>query len=222
MPKLVIFDCDGVLVDSEAGHNKLFIDLLKEYNHHMSEEEGLRLFTGMIPQEARRYVKDQFGIEITDEHWKEHLNPEIFLPLLASDLKPLMHSTLQYLHDKKIQKCVGSNGILEMIHYKLRHTDQKQFFEDAHIFSVDHVKNPKPAPDLFLFAAKQMGYQPEDCLVVEDSAVGIAAAKAAGIPVIGFLGGSHTKDQSYVNKIKGFNVPIAHSAEEVLGHILSH
>lgn len=219
MQKLIIFDCDGVLVDSEIIHNKHTIELLAEHGHEMTEEDGFHLFTGVYPDEAQRYLKDTFDVHISAEKWDALFEPEIVLPAFEKHLQPLMKATLQLLHDRQIAQCIGSNSQLDMIHHKLRFTDQKQFFHDDHIFSADHVAHPKPAPDLFLFAAQQMGFQPADCLVVEDSVTGIEAALAAKIPVIGFLGGSHTKNQKYINKIKAYNIPMAYSAEDVFARI---
>jgi HAD superfamily hydrolase (TIGR01509 family) len=222
MQKLIIFDCDGVLVDSEVIHNKHTLELLAEHGHAMTEDEGFHLFTGVYPDEAQRYLKETLDIHIPVEKWDMLFESEFVLPYFEKSLQPLMKSTLQLLHDRKIQKCVGSNSQLDMIHHKLRFTDQKQFFHDDHIFSADHVEQAKPAPDLFLFAVKQMGFLPDDCIVVEDSTTGIEAALAAKIPVIGFLGGSHTQNQGYIDKIKAYNIPMAYSAEDVFARIEEH
>ena len=222
MQKLIIFDCDGVLVDSEVLHNKHTIELLAEHGHMMTELEGFSLFAGMPHDGVHQYMKDTFDVHIPMERWDQQLEPEMVLSSFEAELQPLMKSTLQLLHDRQMPKCIGSNSQLDMIHHKLRFTDQKQFFDDAHIFSADHVENPKPAPDLFLFAAKQMGFLPDNCIVVEDSTTGIEAALAANIPVIGFLGGSHTQNQKYIDKIKAYNIPMAFSAEDVFARIEAH
>lgn len=219
MQKLVIFDCDGVLVDSEIIHNRHTIDLIAEHGHTMTEEEGFHLFTGLYPPQAQRYLKDNFNVNISPEKWDRLFDPGIVLPAFEAELQSLMKPTLQLLHDRQIPKCIGSNSQLDMIHHKLRFTDQKQFFHDDHIFSADHVEYPKPAPDLFLLAAQKMAFHPDDCVVVEDSITGIEAALAAKIPVIGFLGGSHTKTQSYIEKIRAYNIPMAFSAEDVFTQI---
>lgn len=219
MQKLIIFDCDGVLVDSEIIHNKHTIDLIAEHGHTMTEEEGFHLFTGLYPPEAQRHLKEKFNVQIPPEKWDKLFDPAIVLPAFESALQPLMQSTLQLLHDRQIPRCVGSNSQLDMIHHKLRFTNQNKFFDDSHIFSAEHVAYPKPAPDLFLFAAQQMDFHPDDCIVIEDSMTGIEAALSAKIPVIGFLGGSHTKNQSYINKIKAYNIPMAFSAEDVFAQI---
>lgn len=219
MQKLIIFDCDGVLVDSEVIHNKQTLDLLAEYGHEMTEQEGFSLFTGMSTDLVHQYMKDKLDVHIPMERWDALLEPEAVMPAFEVELKSLMKSTLQLLHDRQIPRCVGSNSQLDMIHHKLLFTNQKQFFHDDHIFSADHVEHPKPAPDLFLFAANQMGFLPDNCIVVEDSATGIEAALAAKIPVIAFLGGSHTKNQGYIDKIKAYNIPMAYSAEDVFARI---
>ena len=195
------------------------LQLLAEYGHVMTEEEGFKLFTGLSLDHVQKHMKDVFSLDIPVERWSRQTEPEMVLSTFEAELKPLMKTTLQLLHDHQIPRCIGSNSELDMIYHKLRFTDQKQFFHDDHIFSADHVENLKPAPDLFLFAAQQMGYAPENCIVIEDSTTGIDAALAAGIPVIGFLGGSHTQNQDYIDKIKAYNIPMAYSAEDVFARI---
>jgi len=212
----------GVLVDSEVLHNKHTLELLAECGHIMTEEEGFKLFTRLSPDHAQRHTKDVFSLDIPTERWNKQTDPEVILSLFEKELKPLMKTTLQLLHDHQIPRCIGSNSELNMIHHKLRFTDQKQFFHDDHIFSIDHAEHPKPAPDLFLFAAQQMGYTPDNCIVIEDSTTGIDAVLAAGMSVIGFLGGSHTRNQDYIDKIKAYNIPVAYSADEVFARIQEH
>ena len=84
------------------------------------------------------------------------------------------------------------------------------------MFTSQQVSKGKPAPDLFLFAASQMGFSPGDCIVIEDSAAGIEAAIAAGMHVVGFLGGSHAQYNWYQEKINKYNVPIAKNSNELL------
>lgn len=90
------------------------------------------------------------------------------------------------------------------------------YFNDRSIFTSQQVSNGKPAPDLFLFAANQMGFYPEDCIVIEDSSAGIEAAISAGMHVIGFLGGGHAHHHWYQEKIHAYNVPIARNYNELL------
>jgi beta-phosphoglucomutase-like phosphatase (HAD superfamily) len=95
-------------------------------------------------------------------------------------------------------------------------TEQFIYFNDESIFTSQQVSNGKPAPDLFLFAANQMGFNQEDCIVIEDSAAGIEAAISAGMRVIGFLGGGHAHHSWYQDKINAYDIPTAKNSNELL------
>lgn len=124
---------------------------------------------------------------------------------------PVLHAVSEH----NIERCVASNSLKKRIIRALELTKQIQFFKKEHIFTSAQVQRSKPAPDLFLFAADQMGYAPKDCLVIEDSVAGIQAACEAGIDAIAFLGGGHAGFEWYKERIKIHNVPIAHNAAEI-------
>jgi beta-phosphoglucomutase-like phosphatase (HAD superfamily) len=115
----------------------------------------------------------------------------------------------------EINRCVASGSRRERVIRSLEITHQMKYFDEKTIFTAQQVERGKPAPDLFLFAAKQMGVSPQDCLVIEDSCAGIEAAQQAGMSVIGFLGGEHAKFEWYQEPIKVFGIPIAHTADEL-------
>lgn len=185
-PDLLIFDCDGVLVDSEMIASESLAAHLHDHGVEISAQQCRRRFTG--------YSLDKMLEELTGDG---ACLPEDFLATLrqrdivafAQDLKPLP-GIISFLEESHIRRCVASSGITEKIRTNLQTTGLLGFFEGA-IFSADMVAHAKPAPDLFLMAAREMGADPMDCLVIEDSALGVEAATRAGMRVFGFSGGSH-------------------------------
>ena len=189
--KLIIFDCDGVLVDSEA--------LLIDSEMAFFKQHGLDYTT-------EYYMANFMGIPIWD--WKAKtskllvevkgapLPEDIFEPLEAiitrriKDELQAVDGALNALSSLKHSKCVASSSSTRSLKSKLSSTGLFDLFS-PHIFSTELVKNGKPAPDLFLHAASKLGVSPIDCVVVEDSANGVMAGKRAGMQVIGFTGGSH-------------------------------
>lgn len=190
---LIIFDCDGTLVDSEYLNNKISSDLLIEL--------GLTDYTPM------RCMEEFSGRTWTDIKATLEARHKITLPptlietyiqtvqnKMAEMLKPIK-GALDFVQacnavpDLKI--CVGSNGQRENVTQSLNLQGFDDYFHDENTFTRIQVPNGKPAPDLFLFAAKKMGVEPARCLVLEDSATGVLAGVAAEMDVWGFVGASH-------------------------------
>lgn len=217
MKKLIIFDCDGVLVDSEIIGSRVYAEMLTNFGYPISTEESIKKFTGLDDQAARDIVFRETGIELPENLSQQFR--EILLSVLEPELKPLMFNILNNQVFGDLKKCVASNSPREHVLNALMTTKQNHFFEDSHIFTSSQVKNGKPAPDLFLFAAKQMGVLPENCLVIEDSIAGIQAACSAEMRVVGFLGGSHAKFDWYQEKIKNQNIPVAFHHDGLMNFI---
>jgi len=131
-------------------------------------------------------IFEESGLDIPED-----FSEEARLQAFENELTSLMLSVLQAVRENKIERCVASNSLRKRVIRSLELTDQIQFFKLEHIFTAAQVQKGKPAPDLFLYAATQMGYAPENCLVIEDSIAGLQAAREAGMEVIAFLGGSH-------------------------------
>ncbi|HXH55392.1 MAG TPA: HAD family hydrolase [Gammaproteobacteria bacterium] len=207
MKKLIIFDCDGVLVDSELIAHKVGLKALNKLGCQMTLEESIRRFTGLNNKSESQILYNEFGLTLSKEFYidRQHATLEAF----ESELKPLMELILNFLEKKAISRCVASSSPRERVLRSLVITEQNHFFEDSHIFTSSQVEKGKPAPDLFLFAAEKMGILPENCLVIEDSVAGIQAARSAQMSVIGFLGGNHTKFHWYQENIKNQNIPVA-------------
>ncbi len=186
---LVIFDCDGVLVDSEALACVVHADVLTQHGYAISPEQVHDRFLGRSAREARLEVETELGRAFPDAYTAQ-LRATIDR-VFGEQLRPIPHiaDTLARL---SLRVCVASSGTPTRIRSSLGTTGLLDFFA-PHLFSAMQVERGKPAPDLFLFAAAQMDTPPSRCVVVEDSVPGVIAARAADMTVIGFTGGSHCR-----------------------------
>ncbi|KPF41334.1 HAD family phosphatase [Rhizobium sp. AAP43] len=193
---LVIFDCDGVLVDSEPIALEVLIEALREKGVNIDQEGASERFLGRSLAHLAQSVEAEFGVEI-DAEFLSHMREALYRRF-RTDLKPLpgIPHVMQALRDGGLSWCVASSSQKERVELSLTVTGLIDYFAPD-IFSATMVKNGKPAPDLFLHAAAEMGFPPEHCIVVEDSPAGIQAARAAGMRVCAFTGGSHTIDPAY-------------------------
>ena len=187
LPDLIIFDCDGVLVDSEPISIAVLLDVMASAGHVMDEKTAYRLFLGRSMATTIELLRDDFGFVVTSAHLEQAraaLNDRF-----RRELKPIpgVKAALGKLPGPR---CIASSSKPERIRLSLSVTGLLDQFE-PHIYSASMVERGKPAPDLFLYAARDMGAEPERCLVIEDSPAGVEAAKAAGMRVFGFTGGSH-------------------------------
>jgi HAD superfamily hydrolase (TIGR01509 family) len=212
--KLVIFDCDGVLVDSEYLCSRIFAEVVTSFGYALSLAESIRRFTGVTAEAARQIIRHEAAVDLPEDYWLA--KREVLFDTLQSELNGLMHPVLQQLELWQMARCVASNSDKDHILHCLEVTAQQPYFTEKAIFSAQQVVRGKPAPDLFLLAAEQMGVAPQECLVVEDSPIGVEAALAAGMPVVAFLGGRHAGYEWYVQQMAGYEVPLAHSCDELL------
>ncbi|MFE9647992.1 HAD family hydrolase [Streptomyces sp. NPDC006365] len=183
---LVIFDNDGVLVDSEPISNKLLAAYLTELGHPTSYEDSLRDYMGAAMHRIHDLVLERTGQRLPED-FDEVFHERVFAAF-ERELGPVAGAVevLEKLAADGVAYCVASSGSHERIRVGHRATGLEQWFEDARIFSSQDVGRGKPAPDLFLYAAERMGVRPERCVVVEDSPLGVRAAVAAGMDVYGF------------------------------------
>src|SRR6516165_10953821 len=187
MPDLVIFDCDGVLVDSELIFARVLAECLITEDFPATVDEAVTLGFGKNRATLSAAVAAQFGRALPDTFF------ETFAVRSAAafehELSP-MAGIEDLLAGLPMPRCVASNGRLDRVRQRLALTGLLAFF-DPHVFSASQVAHGKPAPDLFLFAAQRLGARPSACTVVEDSIAGVEAAVAAQMPVVGYCGGSH-------------------------------
>jgi HAD superfamily hydrolase (TIGR01509 family) len=186
-PDLVIFDCDGVLVDSEVIFARVLGECLTEAHFPATAAEALLLGFGKHRDTLTAAVETRYGRALPDGFF-EAMRERTAL-VLERELRPIPGVT-ELLTALPRARCVASNGHLQRVRQRLALTGLLGFF-DPHVFSAIQVAIGKPAPDLFLLAARQLKAPPAACTVVEDSIVGVAAAVAAEMPVVGFCGGSH-------------------------------
>lgn len=186
--ELIIWDFDGVLVDSEYVAGRATVELLAEFGVTMSLDDILRKFVGMHGDQMRSFLAEKIGAGRIDEYkdksrvrnraaFAEHLTTLPYVEEVVPTLTQPM--------------CIGSNSALKSLLYKLEITNMAQYFPEEKLFVGAMFENPKPAPDIYLHAAKVHGVDPKNCLVIEDSVAGTTAAVAAGMPVVGYYGASH-------------------------------
>jgi HAD superfamily hydrolase (TIGR01509 family) len=186
-PDLIIFDCDGVLVDSEPISIAILVDIITEAGVSITEETAYERFLGKSMATTIEILRTDFDMIVTDEHLRRARSE--LQTRFRRDLKP-MPGIADMLRNSKTPRCVASSSQPERIRLSLEVTGLLELFE-PHIYSATMVKRGKPFPDLFLHAAHEMGASPVRCLVIEDSPAGILAAKDAGMRVFAFTGGSH-------------------------------
>jgi HAD superfamily hydrolase (TIGR01509 family) len=186
---LIIFDCDGVLVDSEVIACRVDAETLTRHGYPITADQVLDRFLGRSMREVNLEIEAELGRGLPDD-FSTQLLEELYRSFAAElEAVPHIHATLDTIAQPV---CVASSGTHERMRISLGRAGLYDRFA-PHIFSATQVRNGKPAPDLFLFAAEQMAMSAKQCLVIEDSAPGIAAARAAGMTVLGFHGGSHCR-----------------------------
>ncbi len=177
----VIFDLDGTLVDSEGLCNQAFLDLLPQLNDTVESltqrYRGKKLAPILTDLESRL---GQRLPDIFEQHYRQHV-----AELFSRELKP-MPGVLDMLKTINCPKCIASSGPSLKIHQALEVSGLASYFGD-NLFSSYDIGSWKPEPDLFLHAAKVMGFKPYQCIVVEDSEVGVEAATAAGMKVFQYV-----------------------------------
>ncbi|MGH1492123.1 MAG: HAD family hydrolase [Acidimicrobiales bacterium] len=185
--ELVIFDNDGVLVDSELLSITVIAELLQSAGMPLSVDEVGERFIGRTHDYVMASLTAEFGPPPDSVRDFE----TAVLAAFPDRLQPVrgMNEALSQIEQPI---CVGSNGGLDRVRLSLAIAGLDSCFVAEHVFSADMVAHAKPAPDLFLHAARTVGVDPAKCLVVEDSVVGVTAAVSAGMQVVGFVGGSHT------------------------------
>jgi HAD superfamily hydrolase (TIGR01509 family) len=183
--ELVIFDCDGVLVDSERIAIPIDRAVLAELGWSMSETEVVQRFLGLSDQAMADEVAAHLGRPLPED-WEDGYQ-RLYREAFETDLIPV-DGIVEALDQITTSTCVASSGTLDNIRHRLILTGLSERFE-GRIFSATEVARGKPAPDLFLHAAERMGAEPEACAVIEDSRFGVEAARAAGMRVFGYSGG---------------------------------
>lgn len=194
-PKLVIFDCDGVLVDSEMIASRQLAAFLTDLGRMTTAAECRATFTGMSIKSVGDHVRQDWGMTLPSDFVEQLRLRDI--EAFAQELQPIagVADALASLATSQTAMCVASSGTPEKIRHSLTITGLLDFFDDR-LFSATQVTHGKPAPDLFELAAYEMGVCPQDAIVIEDAAPGVQGGVAAGMTVYGFTGGSHCTEET--------------------------
>lgn len=188
---LVIFDCDGVLIDSERLAVRVDAELLTELGWPLSEAEVFAMFGGRSQADMFAEVAVKLG-KALPPGWQSIFERR-YREAFTAELAPI-DGIVEALDAITCKTCVASSSTPEQLRLKLTLTNLYEHFR-GRIFSSSDVENGKPAPDLFLHAAREMGVPPAECVVVEDSQYGVQAARSAGMRCFAFSGGLATMEQ---------------------------
>ena len=187
---LVIFDCDGVLIDSEAIANQVCVEHMETLGRSMTMQVFATRYSGSPIGDIWRRVEADHNVIITSEA-RSAVDTEIHRRF-ETGLKAV-EGVADMLDCLAARRCVASSTGLEKLRRNLARVELLTKF-DPGVFSASQVARGKPAPDVFLYAASQMGADPSRCLVVEDSIAGVSAARRAGMMTIGFAGAGHVDE----------------------------
>lgn len=210
LPKLVIFDCDGVLVDTEAIANEKLAEFLSELGLELTRDDCRRQFQGKMIEDVCRHVAELLG-----QPFDPSLPPRVRQTIedaVAVDVTPVP-GVIDLVHRvaaSDISFCVASSGSIPKMHSTLGPVGLLPMMRDV-LFSAQDIGRGKPHPDIFLTAAAAMGHRCEDSVVIEDSLSGVQAGVAAGAQVLGYAGDPFTDADALQNA----GAEIVHRMEEV-------
>lgn len=209
--ELVIFDCDGVLVDSERIATRVQIALGAELGWPLTEDEVIDRFIGRSNASVREQVAARLG-DGTADVWRKRFE-ELHREAVDAGLSPV-EGLPEALDGITLPTCVASSGSHEKMRHTLGRTGLYERFA-GRIYSATEVARGKPAPDLFLHAARRMGVDPAACVVVEDSRPGVEAARAAGMRAFGYAGGLTPAE-----RLEGSGTVVFHDMRELPGLLI--
>lgn len=188
--KCIIFDCDGVLVDSEAIGNKVLLSMASAFGFEMDIEDAYKHFNGRSLKVCFSQIEKIIDQKLPDNFESEYRKKSF--EAFKNELLPV-DGVKEFIHNLNIPFCVASSGPVEKIELNLTTVGLIDKFENK-IFSAYRINSWKPEPDLFLFAAKEMGFEIDECIVIEDSRAGVIAANKGGFKVYG-LANKHNEQE---------------------------
>jgi len=188
--KCIIFDCDGVLVDTEKIGNGILLSMSAEYGFEMELEQAYRDFNGRSLKECFLHIENAIGKKLP-ENFETDYRQKSF-EAFKTQVKP-MEGIVAFLNQLTIPYCVASSGPVDKIRLNLEVAGLLERFENK-IFSSYQINSWKPDPGIFLHAAKQMGFEVKDCIVIEDSKAGVISGISGGFKVYGFANGYNNED----------------------------
>ncbi|MBQ8677872.1 MAG: HAD family phosphatase [Alphaproteobacteria bacterium] len=201
--KLVIWDFDGVLADSEKIYMYNRQSYFNDKLHLNFDLETTIKYFGGLSDFTNRTILEELGYKTDDAFWKNL--SEIDMDIIRKGLPTFknIEDTLSVIP----KQCIATGGVLSKTLEKIKAVGfWNKYFNISNTFTVDMVKKGKPEPDLFLYAARQMKESPADCIVIEDSIAGMTAAQRAGIDVIAFLGCEMYQNDTYLQRVKDLGI----------------
>ncbi|MDP4595211.1 MAG: HAD family phosphatase [Beijerinckiaceae bacterium] len=212
---LVVFDCDGVLINSEELASEICVAAVRELGLHLTPHQYADRYAGHPVAEIWRRVEEDCGKplpagfrETVDTDVRRRFETELVaITGVAELLAQLVHP-----------RCVASSSHITLLRANLGRVGLIDYF-DPHVFSGSQVKRGKPAPDVFLYAASQMGADPARCLVIEDSMAGVTAARRAGMKAIGFAGGGHASEVLHERLLEAGAVDVFKTMQDIWGYM---
>ncbi|GAB1857494.1 HAD family hydrolase [Flavobacteriaceae bacterium MHTCC 0001] len=205
--KCIIFDCDGVLIDSESIAIGVLVDMANELGASMNFKESLINLKGKSLNSCMALISELAGKPLPETFEKDYRTRTF--ETFKREIQPIK-GIKKVLENLKIPFCTASSGPENKIRLNLEVTGLLPYFGD-NIFSCYAIQKWKPEPDVFLWAAKTMGFTPEECLVIEDSVSGVKAAKAGGFDVFGYT------EHDYKNELQPLATKTFSSMDELLG-----
>lgn len=202
MKKLLIWDFDGVIADSEKLWVKVWCEVLKEEkNIVLNAEQKLALLVGVSDKTKKERLEKSFqGLRLGDSFMQKIYQGEIYQGMHFMEA---IDGVEELMADSRFSHCIATGATKEQHAWKMTRFEWiEKYMKKEDFFTADMVKEGKPAPDLFLLAAKTKGYDVRDCIVIGDSLNDFAAAKAAGIKCIAFVGAEGNNTSSYRQKCK--------------------
>ena len=190
---LIIFDCDGVLIDSEVLSHEVLAQLLGEHGYSITPHELSRRYVGLTDGELAEVITAETGIALPQDFASqaERRAMDYFPGRLQA-----IPGAVEILAQADYPRCVASNAMAERLAHVLTIAGLRPYLPEGTLFSSCMVARGKPAPDLHLLAAETFGATPSRCLVLEDTPTGIRAARSAGMTTVGFVGGTHVEDKA--------------------------
>ncbi|WP_431159184.1 HAD family hydrolase [Winogradskyella poriferorum] len=180
--KCIIFDCDGVLVDSEPLSNQVMVDIANELGANINLDYALRNFKGNSFDNCANQISELIGRKAPEN--LEAIYRERSFEKFRNEIQPI-EGVKEILGNLTIPFCVASSGPENKIKLNLNLTGLDEYFQE-NIFSCYTIQKWKPEPDIFIWASQSMGFEPSECLVVEDSKIGVKAALNGGFDVFGY------------------------------------
>ena len=215
MLKHILFDNDGTIVDSEIIAVRGTLNVLKRHGFEMSVQDFSQRFPGLLERDIAAILTREHGVQL----------PENYLDLLRAEHRHAFQHELRAIpgmtalfRQIRLPKSMVSNASVAHVEHCLRKVRLRSAL-DGHIFSAEHVTQPKPQPDVYLFALEKLELRPADVVVVEDSPVGVKAAKLAGLRVAGLLAASHIHD-GHEERLRDAGADFIATDAKALGRLL--